>query len=96
MIRPYLPELNGIVPGFGRFSPCPWGMGPELRGEKAHWMGDWPSSSFGHFGQSGSILLVNASEKIGVVATTTEPFGRWAVDLWSTWTSAQRTIALAS
>jgi hypothetical protein len=53
-------------------------------------------SSFGHFGQSGSMLLVNADENIGVVATTTAPFGRWAVDLWPAWTSAQRAIALAS
>jgi CubicO group peptidase (beta-lactamase class C family) len=96
MIRPYLPDLAGIVPGFGRFTPCPWGMGPEVRGDKSHWMGDWPPSSFGHFGQSGSILLANAHEKIGVVATTTEPFGRWAIELWPAWTSAQRAIALAS
>jgi hypothetical protein len=96
LIRPYLPDLDGIVPGFGRFSPCPWGMGPEVRGEKSHWMGDWSASSFGHFGQSGSILLLNAEQGIGVVATTTEPFGSWAVALWPQWTSAQRALALAS
>jgi CubicO group peptidase (beta-lactamase class C family) len=96
LIRPYLPELDGIVPGFGRFSPCPWGMGPEVRGEKSHWMGEWRPSSFGHFGQSGSLLLVNVDEGIGVVATSSEPFGSWAVSLWPKWTSAQRAIALAS
>jgi CubicO group peptidase (beta-lactamase class C family) len=96
LIRPYLPDLVGIVPGFGRFSPCPWGMGPEVRGDKSHWMGDWPPSSFGHFGQSGSILLLNADERIGVVATTTEPFGAWAVSLWPRWTTAQRAIALGT
>jgi CubicO group peptidase (beta-lactamase class C family) len=96
LIRPYLPDLPGIVPGFGRFTPCPWGMGPEVRGTKEHWMGDWPSRSFGHFGQSGSLLLVNVDEAIAVVATSTEPFGAWAVSLWPQWTSAARALALSS
>jgi len=92
---PYLPELAGIVPGFGRFTPCPWGLGPEVRGHKQHWMGDWPPSSFGHFGKSGSLILLNADEGLGLVATTTAPFGQWAVKLWPGWTSAQRALALA-
>jgi len=96
LIGPYLPDLAGIVPGFGRFTPCPWGMGPEVRGEKKHWMGDWPPASFGHFGQSGSMMLLNADEGIGVVATSTEPFASWAVNLWPRWTSAMRQLALAS
>jgi CubicO group peptidase (beta-lactamase class C family) len=96
MIRPYLPELSGIVPGFGRFTPCPWGIGPEIRGQKSHWMGEWPPASFGHFGMSGSLMLVNVDEGIGVVATTTEDFGPWAVALWPAWTSAVRTAALES
>ncbi len=96
IIRPYLPDLAGIVPGFGRFSPCPWGLGPEVRGSKEHWMGDWPAESFGHFGQSGSLMLLNADEGVGVVATSTEPFGPWAVALWPRWTSAARARALAS
>ncbi len=91
----YLANLDGIVPGFGRFSPCPWGLGPEVRGTKRHWMGDWPASSFGHFGQSGALILLNADEGIGVVATSTEPFGRWAVDLWPDWISEMRQRALA-
>jgi CubicO group peptidase (beta-lactamase class C family) len=94
LIRPYLPDLAGIVPGFGRFTPCPWGIGPEVRGDKEHWMGDWPTASFGHFGQSGSLMLLNADEGIGVVATSTEPFGSWAVRLWPQWTSAMRKLAL--
>ena len=95
-VKPFLPDLDGIVPGFGKFSPCPWGLGPEIRGEKHHWMGDWLPSSFGHFGQSGAMLLVNLEEKIGVVATSSEDFGAWAVALWPEWTSAARTLALAS
>ncbi|HWD95211.1 MAG TPA: serine hydrolase domain-containing protein [Acidimicrobiales bacterium] len=96
MTRPYLPELAGIVPGFGRFTPCPWGMGPEIRGQKSHWMGEWLPSSFGHFGMSGSLMLLNVDEGIGVVATTTEDFGPWAVALWPQWTSAMRVVALRS
>ena len=95
-IKPFLPDLDGIVPGFGRFSPCPWGLGPEVRGDKQHWMGDWPPSSFGHFGQSGALMLLNVDEKIGVVATSTEQFGPWAVDLWPRWTSEMRNLALGS
>lgn len=96
LITPYAPQLDGIVPGFGRFSPCPWGLGPEIQGEKHHWMGDWPARSFGHFGQSGALILLNAEEQIGLVATSTEPFGAWAVTLWPKWTSAMRTLALGS
>lgn len=96
MITPFLADLDGIVPGFGRFSPSPWGLGPEVRGEKHHWMGDWPPDSFGHFGQSGSLMLLNAREGIGLVATSTEPFARWARDLWPTWTSAMRRLAIGS
>ena len=92
----FLPELAGIVPGFGRFSPCPWGLGVEIRGEKQHWMGDWLSSSFGHFGRSGALMLVNVGEGIALVATSTVEFGAWARDLWPTWTSSARRWALAS
>jgi CubicO group peptidase (beta-lactamase class C family) len=96
LIKPYAPQLNGFVPGFGKFSPCPWGLGPEVRGDKRHWMGDWPSASFGHFGKSGALLLLNADEQIGLVATSTEPFAGWATKLWPTWTSAMRSLALGS
>jgi CubicO group peptidase (beta-lactamase class C family) len=96
VITPYAPQLDGIVPGFGRFTPCPWGLGPEIQGEKHHWMGDWPAQSFGHFGQSGALILLNAHEQIGLVATSTQPFGRWATTLWPKWTSAMRTLALGS
>ena len=95
-ITPYMPELEGIVPGFGRFSPCPWGMGPEIRGTKQHWMGDWPPASFGHFGQSGALMLLNADEQIAVVATSEVAFGPWAIATWPAWTSAMRRLALAS
>ncbi len=96
LITPYLPDLDGIVPGFGRFSPCPWGLGPEVRGDKHHWMGDWPAASFGHFGQSGAMMLCHVEERLGLVATSTEPFGPWAAQLWPEWTSSMRQLALGS
>jgi hypothetical protein len=41
-------------------------------------------------------MLLNVDEGIGVVATTTEDFGPWAVALWPQWTSAMRVVALGS
>ena len=39
-------ELEGVVPGVGRFSPCNWGFGPEIHGAKhPHWMGTRNSAS---------------------------------------------------
>jgi CubicO group peptidase (beta-lactamase class C family) len=84
----HLPELNGVVPGFGSFTPCPWALGPEVKGTKDHWMGsEWPATSYGHFGKSGSLLLVDPVAEVAVVALSSEPFGQWAVDLWPTWTN---------
>jgi len=96
MAQVYWPTLAGVVPGFGRFDPCPWGAGVEVRGGKNHWMGEWPASSFGHFGRSGALALVNVDEGLALVATSTVDFGPWARDLWPRWTSDVRTWALAS
>ena len=90
---PFLGELAGIVPGFGRFTPCPWGLGVEIRGNKNHWMGDWPPESFGHFGRSGALALVNVDEGLCVVATSTVAFAGWAHDLWPHWTSRVRELS---
>ena len=52
------PELSGIVPGVGRFAPCPWGLGFELRGDKSpHWTATNNSSrTVGHFGGAGTMF----------------------------------------
>jgi CubicO group peptidase (beta-lactamase class C family) len=86
--RPHYPELAGIVPGMGRFDPCPWGLGMELKGEKApHWTGRTNSSAtFGHFGGSGTMTWVDPVAGAGLVALTDRPFDEWAADarvLWS-------------
>lgn len=91
---PYLPELDGVVPGFGRFVPCPWGLGPELHGDKQHWMAGWPARALGHFGRSGALVLVDPVDQVAVAATSTVPFGSWAVAGWPAWLGQIRSGAL--
>ena len=95
MVSPFLPELDGITPPFGRQTPNYWGLGPEIRGTKHHWMGEWPETSFGHFGRSGALLLCDPTTQLLVAATSSEPFGPWAVALWPTWINEIRSAALA-
>lgn len=84
LTTPYLPTLAGVLPGFGRQDPNPWGMGAEVRGlKRPHWTA--PSNSaatFGHFGQSGTFVWVDPIAGIGLVALTDRAFGPWAVDAW--------------
>ena len=88
MTTPYLAHLDGVVPGFGSFSPCPWGLGPEIKGTKEHWMGSaWSPRSYGHFGKSGAMVLVDPDAKVALAALSAEPFGPWAVKRWSEWTN---------
>ena len=56
-----IPDLAGIVPGVGRFDPCPWGLGFEIRGAKSpHWTGRTNSPrTFGHFGGAGTMMWVD-------------------------------------
>ncbi len=80
----HFPELGGVLPGFGRFHPCPWGLGLEIKGAKdPHWTGRrWGPSTVGHFGQSGSFLVVDPDRALGVVTLGDEPFGPWAANAW--------------
>jgi CubicO group peptidase (beta-lactamase class C family) len=82
--RPHLPDLTGVLPGFGRQQPNPWGLGPEIRGTKSpHWTGASNSpETFGHFGQSGTFVWVDPSIDRTCVVVTDEPFGPWAVECW--------------
>lgn len=95
MVHPFLPDLSGITPPFGRQTPNWWGLGPELKGTKEHWMGHWPAASFGHFGQSGALLLCDPTTNLFVVATSSQDFGAWAVALWPQWIDAVRAMVLA-
>ena len=83
--RPVFPDLVGVVPGYGRQTPNPWGLGVEIRGHKhPHWTA--PSASpevFGHFGQSGSFIWVDRALDAAAVFLGAEPFGPWHHDHWS-------------
>lgn len=79
-------DLSGIVPGVGRFDPCPWGLGIEIRGEKSpHWTGTANSpATFGHFGGAGTMMWVDPAAGCGVVALTDRAFDDWP-DAIATW-----------
>jgi CubicO group peptidase (beta-lactamase class C family) len=83
----HFPTLAGIVPGVGRFDPCPWGIGVEIHGAKfPHWMGSSNSPmAFGHFGGSGTMTWVEPSIEAGVVALTDRPFDQWRDDAMQLW-----------
>jgi CubicO group peptidase (beta-lactamase class C family) len=78
------PGLSGVLPGFGRQAPCDWGLGPEIRGHKTpHWTGQANSpATFGHFGQSGSLLWVDPAADLALVGLCSTPFGPWAKEAW--------------
>lgn len=76
--------LDGVVPGYGMHKPCPWGLGFELREAKyPHWTGQHNSpGTFGHFGQSGTLLWVQPEIETALVVLTDRDFGDWAKPLW--------------
>ncbi len=78
------PGLAGVLPGFGRFDPCDWGLGFEIRDAKApHWTGARNSpATFGHFGQSGSFLWVDPRGQVACAALCDTAFGPWAAAAW--------------
>ncbi len=82
---PFLEDLDGILPGYGRQSPNPWGLGVEIRGTKdPHWTGPRANPrTFGHFGQSGSFLWVDPDAGLACACLTGTPFGAWAVEAWA-------------
>jgi CubicO group peptidase (beta-lactamase class C family) len=81
----HFPDLEGVVPGYGRFAPCPWGLGFELKGDKhPHWMGTRTGpDTFGHFGGSGTFVWIEPHREIALVVLTDREFGDWAHPLWS-------------
>lgn len=81
------PSLAGIVPDVGRFDPCPWGLGVEVRGDKApHWTGRANSpSTYGHFGGSGTMMWVDPTIDTGLVALTDRTFREWSDEALARW-----------
>jgi CubicO group peptidase (beta-lactamase class C family) len=80
-------DLPGIVPGVGRFDPCPWALGCELRGAKSpHWTGSTNSpETFGHFGGAGTFLWVDPRRDLSLLALTDRPFDEWAPQALTLW-----------
>jgi CubicO group peptidase (beta-lactamase class C family) len=78
------PSLAGVLPGFGRFDPCDWGLGVEVRGHKQpHWTGTANSpATYGHFGRSGSFLWVDPEAGVICAVLGDRPFGAWAARRW--------------
>jgi CubicO group peptidase (beta-lactamase class C family) len=83
------PELNGVVPGVGRFSPCPWGLGFEIRGTKRpHWTGTTNSpQTFGHFGGAGTFLWVDPAVGVACLSLTDRPFDEWSQQALRSWSA---------
>ncbi|HYH49745.1 MAG TPA: serine hydrolase domain-containing protein [Acidimicrobiia bacterium] len=78
------PGLDGVVPGFGRQSPCDWGLGFEIRdGKGPHWTGSRNSAAtFGHFGRSGTFLWVDPHAGLACACVTDREFDTWAAEVW--------------
>lgn len=79
------PGLVGVIPGLGSYDPNPWGLGFELKGDKApHWTAPGGSTrTFGHFGGAGTFLWVDPDARLACVVLTDREFGDWAPPLWS-------------
>jgi CubicO group peptidase (beta-lactamase class C family) len=86
------PGLRGVLPGFGSQDPNDWGLGFEIRGSKhPHWTGATNSAAtYGHFGQSGTMMWIDPSAGVGLVALADEPFGPWAALAWPQLSDAVR------
>ncbi len=77
-------DLAGVLPGYRRFDPCPWGLGVEIRGHKSpHWTGSANSpATFGHFGQSGSFVWVDPVAGVLSAGLADRDFGQWSQRAW--------------
>ncbi len=78
------PGVRGVLPGYGPQDPNDWGLGFEIRGHKSpHWTGsDNSPATFGHFGQSGTMLWIDPRAGLGLVALADRDFGPWAAEAW--------------
>jgi CubicO group peptidase (beta-lactamase class C family) len=78
------PGLRGVLPGFGGQDPNDWGLGFEIRAAKSpHWTGSANSpATYGHFGQSGTMLWVDPAVRLGLVVLTDRDFDDWARAAW--------------
>jgi CubicO group peptidase (beta-lactamase class C family) len=79
------PGLRGVLPGYGLFDPCDWGLGFEVKGAKTpHWSGTLTdAATFGHFGGSGGFLWVDPTRRLATATLSDRDFGPWAVTAWT-------------
>ena len=78
------PGLDGVLPGYGVQRPNDWGLGFEIRDAKSpHWTGAGNSpASYGHFGQSGTLIWADPLAELALVVLTDRDFGDWALSVW--------------
>lgn len=78
------PGLDGVLPLFGRHTPCDWGLGFELRdGKQPHWTGTTNSPrTFGHYGGSGSFLWVDPVAQVALAGLCDLEAAAWIRDCW--------------
>jgi CubicO group peptidase (beta-lactamase class C family) len=78
---------------FFEWPRCPWGLGVELRGDKApHWTpADASSTSFGHVGASGCIAWVDRSAEVAWAMLG----ARFFMDWWEDWPTIGAAILAA-
>lgn len=89
-VTPHFPDVSGIVPGVGPADPCPWGLGPEIRGHKSpHWTGSRNSAAtFGHFGGIGTFLWIDPVADVACVMLSETEFDEWGLDHWPVFSDA--------
>ncbi len=91
------PELGGVIPGLGSYQPNPWGLGIEIRDHKQpHWTGSLNSpQAFGHFGGSGTMMWIDPTINIGLIALTDRNFDEWSAEALVAWPSLSDAVILS-
>jgi CubicO group peptidase (beta-lactamase class C family) len=76
LIGVHFPELVGIMRGFVKQEPNPFGLGLEVRGAKSpHWTGaDNSERTYGHFGMRGTAFWVDPEADLALVVGTSHDF----------------------
>jgi CubicO group peptidase (beta-lactamase class C family) len=84
------PGLRGVLPGYGPQASNDWGLGFEIKDHKQpHWTGLANSpSTYGHFGQAGTMFWIEPERGLALIALADRPFGDWAVSAWPTLSDA--------
>lgn len=92
---PAFPDLDGVLPGFGRQRPNGWTLGLEVRGTKdPHWSGERLSpDAIGHFGRTGSLIWAERSVGVGLATLSGVDFGDWARTAWPALNAAVMGVA---